>query len=164
MESFPTYSEGQLSKLKAHLVSANHLYDVAQKVNLGAYLLLGRGEEMSGGREKKTLLANAVEASESGGQVKVAASASDEPPEVRIAVEDNGPGIPEGELERVFEPFYRLEESRSRGTGGTGLGLNIARNLVERHGGRIWVESRPGQGATFFFTLPAATAGARTAP
>lgn len=59
---FPDYEEGQLSKLKAHLVSSSHLFEVARALGLGDYLLLGRGEEMSGGREKKALLANAVEA------------------------------------------------------------------------------------------------------
>lgn len=58
----PAYPEGRLSKLKAHLVSASHLHEVAVRLRLGDYLLLGRGEEMSGGREKKALLANAVEA------------------------------------------------------------------------------------------------------
>jgi len=58
----PAYPEGRLSKLKAHLVSASHLYEVALFAQVGAYLILGRGEEMSGGREKKALLANAVEA------------------------------------------------------------------------------------------------------
>jgi ribonuclease III len=58
----PTYPEGRLSKLKAHLVSASHLHEVALAAQLGTYLILGRGEEMSGGREKKALLANAVEA------------------------------------------------------------------------------------------------------
>ena len=59
---FPGHPEGRLSKMKAHLVSANRLYEVAQGLNLGEYLLLGRGEEMSGGREKRALLADAVEA------------------------------------------------------------------------------------------------------
>ncbi len=59
---FPSFPEGRLSKLKAHLVSAAHLYAVAQTLQLGDYLLLGRGEEMSGGREKKALLSDAVEA------------------------------------------------------------------------------------------------------
>ena len=59
---FPSFPEGRLSKLKAHLVSAAHLYAVAQSLQLGDYLLLGRGEEMSGGREKKALLSDAVEA------------------------------------------------------------------------------------------------------
>jgi ribonuclease-3 len=59
---YPSHPEGRLSKLKAHLVSANHLYTVAQNLALGEYLLLGRGEEMSGGREKKALVGDAVEA------------------------------------------------------------------------------------------------------
>src|SRR6202171_4619138 len=58
----PTYPEGRLSKLKAHLVSASHLHEVALRAKVGMYLILGRGEEMSGGREKKALLANALEA------------------------------------------------------------------------------------------------------
>ena len=62
VEMFPTLPEGQLSKLKAHLVSANHLHGVAQRLGLGEYLILGKGEEMSGGREKRALLADAVEA------------------------------------------------------------------------------------------------------
>ncbi len=62
LAAHPAYPEGRLSKLKAHLVSASHLHEVAVRLRLGDYLLLGRGEEMSGGREKKALLANAVEA------------------------------------------------------------------------------------------------------
>lgn len=62
LEAHPAFPEGRLSKLKAHLVSASHLHEVAVRLRLGDYLLLGRGEEMSGGREKKALLANAVEA------------------------------------------------------------------------------------------------------
>ena len=58
---YPQLSEGRLSRLKAHLVSASHLHDVAHGLNLGQYLLLGRGEEMSGGRQKRTLLADALE-------------------------------------------------------------------------------------------------------
>src|SRR2546423_15463572 len=62
IKRFPSYPEGRLSKLKAHLVSAAHLYEVAQKMELGQYLILGRGEEMSGGRAKRTLLVDCLEA------------------------------------------------------------------------------------------------------
>jgi ribonuclease III len=62
LDAHPAFPEGRLSKLKAHLVSSSHLHEVAVRLRLGDYLLLGRGEEMSGGREKKALLANAVEA------------------------------------------------------------------------------------------------------
>ena len=89
---------------------------------------------------------------------------------------DNGIGIPEDKHLRIFDYFTQLDPSLSRGTGGTGLGLSISRNLVSLMGGRIWVESAPGRGSTFFFTadfdrpegatvrLPAAHTADRTAP
>ena len=70
----------------------------------------------------------------------------------QLAVRDNGPGIEAAYLERIFQPFERL---RGKQAPGCGLGLKIAREIVERHGGRIWAESIPGAGSTFFFTLPA---------
>ena len=75
---------------------------------------------------------------------------------VRLVVEDDGPGIPPGEMERVFEPFHRLEASRNRGTGGTGLGLTIARRAVEGHGGTIALANRPGGGLLVTVRLPRA--------
>jgi signal transduction histidine kinase len=71
-----------------------------------------------------------------------------------LRVLDDGPGIPEGELEKVFEPFYRLEHSRSRETGGTGLGLAIARNVAHMHGGDIVLRNRPVRGLEAILTLP----------
>jgi signal transduction histidine kinase len=74
--------------------------------------------------------------------------------QLEISVCDEGPGIPEEELERVFEPFYRLESSRSRDTGGTGLGLSIARDLAQAHGGALVLRNRPGGGLEARLTLP----------
>jgi two-component system OmpR family sensor kinase len=71
-----------------------------------------------------------------------------------IAVEDDGPGIPEAERERIFEPFFRLDRSRDRATGGFGLGLSIARKAVLLHGGRLAVEESKLGGARFVITLP----------
>ncbi len=86
---------------------------------------------------------------------RIAVSGCADGAEVRLAVSDDGPGIPPGELERVFERFHRL----SAAAGGSGLGLATAKALVELHGGRIWIESRPGEGATFHIALPRATDG-----
>ncbi|WP_291296589.1 ATP-binding protein [Elioraea sp.] len=74
---------------------------------------------------------------------------------VRIAVADEGPGIPEAELERVFQPFHRLEASRNRETGGTGLGLSIARNILRAHGGDVTLANRSPAGVMATATLPA---------
>ena len=73
---------------------------------------------------------------------------------VTVLVEDSGPGIPPGELERVFEPFHRLETSRNRETGGTGLGLPIARNILRAHGGDVVLSNRPSGGVKAAVTLP----------
>lgn len=76
--------------------------------------------------------------------------------EVAIAVRDNGRGIAKESREQIFEPFQRLEV---RETAGSGIGLTTCRRVVERHGGRIWVESEPGRGSTFIFTLPISARG-----
>jgi two-component system phosphate regulon sensor histidine kinase PhoR len=77
--------------------------------------------------------------------------------QVEIGVKDDGPGIPREAQARVFERFYRVDKARSREQGGTGLGLAIVKHAVQAHGGEVRVESEPGQGAAFYFTLPAAT-------
>ena len=75
---------------------------------------------------------------------------------VRVVIEDEGPGVPEGDLERVFEPFVRLEASRSRDTGGSGLGLAIARSIVRGHGGDVHLENRAEGGLRATVALPGA--------
>ena len=99
------------------------------------------------------LLENAVRHTPHGGEVTVRAGmfAADG---VFVAVEDTGDGIPENVIETIFDRFRRSDPSRTRATGGAGLGLAIAKNLVEAHGGRIEAESRPGGGTTFRFTIP----------
>ena len=78
----------------------------------------------------------------------------DGPDQLTIRVRDHGPGIPEGEIDKVFEPFYRLEGSRSRETGGTGLGLSIARNIAQAHGGDVRLRNREDGGLEAILTLP----------
>jgi len=73
---------------------------------------------------------------------------------ISVSVADTGKGIPSEDLPMIFERFYRVDKSRTRTTGGSGLGLTITKRLVEAHGGKISVESRPGKGSTFTFTLP----------
>jgi two-component system sensor histidine kinase BaeS len=99
------------------------------------------------------LVGNALQYTPSGGKVTISAHAQDD--EIHIAVADTGIGIPPEHLPHLFTRFYRVDKSRSRAGGGTGIGLTIAKHLVEAHGGRIWaVSSGSGQGSTFIFTLP----------
>jgi signal transduction histidine kinase len=98
------------------------------------------------------LLTNALRHTPGGGCVTLSAVASEGM--VRVTVADTGRGIPSEDLPYLFERFWRGDKSRSRAAGGTGLGLAIARQLVEMHGGTISVESTPGQGSKFWFTLP----------
>jgi two-component system, OmpR family, phosphate regulon sensor histidine kinase PhoR len=98
------------------------------------------------------LLHNAIKFTPEGGEIEVSAAQRDD--FVVVAVRDNGRGIPALDAPRIFERFYKADRARSEG--GTGLGLAIARHLVQAHGGRIWVQSREGQGSTFSFTLPVA--------
>ena len=74
---------------------------------------------------------------------------------IEVCVRDDGPGIPREALARVFERFYRVDKARSREQGGTGLGLAIVKHAVQGHGGEVRVESEPGQGTAFYFTLQA---------
>ncbi len=117
------------------------------------------------------LLHNAIKWTPAGGTITIRAVPATPPPDertarelqyvdgadwIKISVEDTGIGIPAGETERIFERFYKVDRARTREAGGTGLGLAIAKHLVERHGGRIWAESREGQGSTFSMLLPVA--------
>jgi two-component system phosphate regulon sensor histidine kinase PhoR len=100
------------------------------------------------------LLDNALKYTETGGAVAVSAEAWKDG--VRVTVRDTGVGIPEADLPRVFERFYRVDKARSREAGGTGLGLSIVKHLVEAQGGEVSVESRQPGGSAFRFTLRAA--------
>lgn len=98
------------------------------------------------------ILLNAVKYTPEGGRVSMAATRKGDLVEIRIA--DTGIGIPDGDRTRIFEEFFRADNARATERDGTGLGLAFARQVVERHGGRIWAESNPGGGSVFVFTLP----------
>jgi signal transduction histidine kinase len=98
------------------------------------------------------LLGNAIKFSPHGGRIEV--SVEDGGDMVCVSVSDDGIGIPKGQQERIFEMFYQVDGSARRRFGGTGLGLAIAKRIVEAHQGEIWVESEPGRGSVFRFTVP----------
>jgi signal transduction histidine kinase len=96
------------------------------------------------------LLGNAIKFTPEGGAVTFRATRNGR--EVEFAVSDNGPGVPPDQIDRLFDQFWQARKSDKRGVG---LGLTIAKGIVDAHGGRIWCHSVPGQGSTFSFTLPA---------
>ena len=110
------------------------------------------------GQVMVNLLHNALKFSPAGRHVVARADVAG--PEVLISVIDEGPGVPRADQVRIFERFFKADRARPRSGGGTGLGLAIARHIVEAHGGRIWVESEEGHGATFRVALPAGGAPA----
>jgi len=103
------------------------------------------------------LVENAVKYSPAGGEVKVFASVQED--FLKIGVADQGIGISAENLSRLFQPFERLGFDVKGAIQGTGLGLRVCRILAEAHGGKIWVESEPGKGSTFYFTLPLTNGG-----
>jgi two-component system phosphate regulon sensor histidine kinase PhoR len=99
------------------------------------------------------LLDNAIKYGREGGKITISANQKDQK-EIEVSVRDNGIGIPQEDLPRIFERFYRVDKGRSQELGGTGLGLSIVKHLISAHGGRVWAESQLGEGSTFYFTLP----------
>jgi signal transduction histidine kinase len=104
------------------------------------------------GRVLNNLITNALRHTPSGGEIRVAARRTAQG--VEVIVGDTGEGIQPEDLPKIFDSFYRGEKSRSRLTGGSGLGLAISRGIIRAHGGDITVDSQPGRGSTFTFTLP----------
>jgi signal transduction histidine kinase len=109
------------------------------------------------GQVLRNLFNNALEFTPDGGRVTLTARLDGS--WVFLEVSDSGPGIAVEQLPFVFERFYRADPSRARATGGAGLGLAIVKQLVEAHGGRVWVKSTPGTGSWFGFALPVALSG-----
>ena len=108
------------------------------------------------------LLDNALKFDPAGHPVDVAVGDQGDAWEVRVS--DQGIGIPAGELDKVFERFYQVDGSTTRRFGGVGLGLAVAKEIVEAHGGHIWVQSAPGAGSTFGVVLPKASGHTQPSP
>jgi signal transduction histidine kinase len=112
--------------------------------------LLGDEERLQG--VLYNLISNAIKYSPNGGTIRVGGRAGRD--HVEVFVSDQGQGIPLEQQSRLFEAFYRVDSSLGRRTQGVGLGLFLSKAIIEGHGGHIWVESAPGQGSVFRFTLP----------
>jgi signal transduction histidine kinase len=124
---------------------------LAFKVDMPKDLPVGRGDERRLTQVLLNLVGNAIKFTDKG-EVSIKASASGDA--YNLAVHDTGPGISEVDQKKLFQEFQQADNSITKAKGGTGLGLVISKRIVEMHGGRIWVESRPGQGSTFSLTLP----------
>jgi len=111
----------------------------------------GRGDERRLTQVLMNLVGNAIKFTDAG-QVSIEARVADG--SFLVSVSDTGPGISEADQQRIFEEFQQVDSSSTRKKGGSGLGLAISKRIVELHGGRLWVESAPGQGSTFYFTVP----------
>src|SRR5215470_10546483 len=119
--------------------------------SLDKSLPVGLGDEQRLTQVLLNLVGNAIKFTDVG-EVRVTAKAVYG--HFAVSVADTGPGIPEQERARIFEQFHQVDSSLTKAKGGTGLGLAIAKQIVEMHGGRIWVESTLGKGSTFLMELP----------
>jgi two-component system phosphate regulon sensor histidine kinase PhoR len=144
-------SDQALTLLRARIEEKK--LDVGNEI--GAELPPARADRRAVEQVFTNLLDNAVKYCPAGARVRLRAEQVDRG--LRIEISDTGPGIEPRHLPRLFERFYRVDSGRSRDMGGTGLGLSIVKHLVETMGGAIGVDSTPGRGSTFWFTLPAMT-------
>src|SRR5690242_15195874 len=124
---------------------------LALKTDVAKSLPIGLGDEQRLTQVLLNLVGNAIKFTDTG-EVRIVAKAADNL--FAVSVVDTGPGIPEQERTRIFEQFHQVDAANTKAKGGTGLGLSIAKQIVEMHGGSIWVESMLGQGSTFHMELP----------
>jgi len=121
--------------------------------------ILVRGDRSRVVQILANLLSNAVKYSPDESSIEIDVNPFDGRSELlRVDVRDHGLGIPDEDISKLFQKFYRVDNSTTRSTAGTGLGLAITKALVELHGGEIWVQSEAGEGSTFSFTLPIGSA------
>jgi len=155
LEMRPIRVEGLVSSCVETARLKANTKEIGIRVDLDEHVPAVRGDGAQLAEVLQNLLDNAVQYTPAGGKIDVLARCDGK--EVIFTVADTGIGIPESDLERIFERFYRVDAARSREAGGTGLGLAIARHIVDAHSGRIWVESAIGQGSRFHFSVPIAS-------
>lgn len=139
----------------AHAAYPQRAISLTSQVEAAAPVVAGDGMRLR--QVIDNLLSNAVQHTPGQSAIRVGLG-TDEPGWARLTVADDGPGMPPGQAARIFERFYRVDESRNRESGGAGLGLAIVRSLVLAHGGTVEVTSSPERGTTFLVRLPLATA------
>ena len=139
---------------KAQALSDRHII----RFDAPPQIIRARADRTRLGQVVTNLLSNAVKYSPEGGEVTV--SLEETANNVIVHIADQGLGIPPDKLDRLFEPFYRVQQRETRQIEGLGLGLALTRAVVEAHGGEIWVTSEPGEGSLFSYSLP--KEGART--
>jgi signal transduction histidine kinase len=148
-------SDYSLSGIVESVVSATESLSQAKNLHVAIdvpqSLPRGYGDEQRLTQVLLNLVGNAIKFTDSG-TIHIGATAADG--EFNVAVRDTGPGVPEANRQSIFEEFQQVDSSSTRRKGGSGLGLSIARRIVELHGGRMYVESEVGVGSTFGFILP----------
>jgi signal transduction histidine kinase/putative methionine-R-sulfoxide reductase with GAF domain len=143
--------ESVVETVRAATESLAETKKLALKTDVAKDLPTGLGDEQRLTQVLLNLVGNAIKFTDNG-EVRVSAAVTNG--QFAVSVADTGPGIPVGEQSRIFEQFHQVDNSNTKAKGGTGLGLAIAKQIVEMHGGRIWVESSPGHGAKFQLELP----------
>jgi len=143
--------ENVVETVRAATESLAEAKKLALKTDVAKKLPVGLGDEQRLTQVLLNLVGNAIKFTDTG-EVHIAATAVNG--NFTVSVTDTGPGIPEEHRSRIFDQFHQVDSSNTKAKGGTGLGLAISKQIVEMHGGRIWVESTLGQGATFQMQVP----------
>src|SRR5262249_21280812 len=153
--------ESVVETVRAATESLAHTKKLVLRTEVAKSLPIGLGDEQRLTQVLLNLVGNAIKFTDAG-EVRVSASAVNG--RFTVSVTDTGPGIPAEHRARIFEQFHQVDSSNTKAKGGTGLGLAIAKQIVEMHGGRIWVESTPGKGSTFQMELPTRAEFRRPSP
>jgi signal transduction histidine kinase len=143
--------DGVIETVRAATEALAETKKLSLKTEVAKSLPIGLGDEQRLTQVLLNLVGNAIKFTDTG-EVRIAATTANG--HFAVSVADTGPGIPQEHQARIFEQFHQVDSSNTKAKGGTGLGLAIAREIVEMHGGRIWVESTLGQGSTFRMELP----------